>query len=113
MSEQKPLTGKYAKLAEDLRVALATGRAAEIENPEDGGTCNFDSPAIYLPKWRKSLVEQAAREAGCGCFDISTGCFLFMPDTGGQGNARTRNARAMTNKLKELGYKASVHYQMD
>ena len=104
-------------------MALAAGRAAEIKNPEDGGSCNFDSPAILLPKWKKSLVEQAAREAGCYCsvwstltFETKTGRehpFIFTPDTHAQGNARTRNAEAMAEKLKELDYDAMMYYQMD
>ena len=57
------LTGKYAKLRDDLRKALDAGRQAEQQNPEDGGTCNFDAASISLPRWNRAKVEQAAKEA--------------------------------------------------
>jgi len=41
-----PLKGKYAKLRHDLKKALEAGCAAEDANPDDGGTCNFDSSAL-------------------------------------------------------------------
>lgn len=114
--DDKPLKGKYAKLRDDLKIALAAGRKVEMEQPDDGGTCNFDSPALILPRWNHALVQRAAKEAGthamlwesCGGFR-----WVFSPNTSGQGNARTRNAEAMYKKLAELGYKASMYYQMD
>lgn len=110
------LTGKYAKLRDDLKIALLAGKSAEQANPEDGGTCNFDSPTLILPRWRKALVKQAAEEAGTSCFEWKFGIpgkFVFTPLTGGQGNARTRNAEAVKNMLKTMGYDAYMYYQMD
>ena len=111
------LTGKYAKLRNDLKIALLAGKSAERANPEDGGTCNFDSPTLILPRWRKALVKQAAKEAGSNCFEWKSfgvsGEFVFSTLTGGQGNARTRNAEAVKNMLKTMGYDASMYYQMD
>lgn len=109
------LTGKYAKLRDDLRVALEAGRVAEMAEPGDGGTCNFDSAAICLPHWQPALVTQAAKEAGTNCsrWRAFKDTFTFRPDTGGQGFARTRNAEAMTKALCEMGYDATVYYQMD
>ena len=115
-SSPAPLKGRYAKLRDDLRKALAAGKAAETENPEDGGTCNFDSASISLPRWRSSLVEQAAAEAGTGCFTWSLfggSRFVFSPDTRSQGNARSRNAEAMTEALRSMGYDAMDYSQMD
>lgn len=57
--ENPPLKGKYAKLRDDYAAALAAGLEA-AENKHDGGTCNFDSPALHLPRWNESLIEQAA-----------------------------------------------------
>ena len=116
MPEQKHLIGKYAKLAEDLRVALAAGQAAEAENPEDGGTCNFDSPALFLPHWNYGMIEQASREAGCRCYEwklFGSKMIVFTPDSGAQANARSRNAEAMCEELKSRGYDAKMYYQMD
>lgn len=109
----KPLTGKYAKLRDDLRIALKAGRSAEDANPEDGGTCNFDSAALKLPRWKEAMVKQAAKEAGTGAFKWHNGWFVFGPNTSGQANARSRNAEAMTKSLDSLGYEAFEYCQMD
>ncbi len=50
------LTGRYAKLRDDLIDAVAAGIAAEEKNPDDGGSMNFDSAAIRLPRWNLSLI---------------------------------------------------------
>lgn len=108
---QNPLPEKYAKLRDDLKAALAVGKAAEIG--EDGGTCNFDSPAIPLPRWSEKLVKRAAEEAGSGAFKwhpYHLTYFVFHPDTNKQGNDRSRNARAMTDYLKTHGYENAFEY---
>lgn len=113
---RKPLTGKYAQLRDALITALEAGRAAEAANPEDGGTCNFDSAALQLPRWNAALVEQAAREAGTHCFVWTlwgSKSYVFGPSTRAQGNARSRNADAMVAALRQLGYDAYEYCQMD
>lgn len=109
-----PLSGKYAKLAEDLRKAAAVGRAA-AELSDDGGTCNFDAASLHLDGWIRAKVEQAAREAGVGCFvwNLWGSKSYVFPIASGQGNARTAGAEAMSKHLKSAGYAASVYYQMD
>ena len=110
------LTGKYAKLRDDLRQALEAGRAAENADPEDGGTCNFDAASIFLPRWNSAKVEQAAKEAGTNCFDwylFGGRRYVFSPDSRAQGNARSRNAEAMTKALKAMGYEAMDYCQAD
>lgn len=112
----KPLTGKYAKLRDDLKAALAAGRAVEDDDPEDGGACNFDAASLLLPRWKEALVEQAAEEAGTGCFTWSLfgkKRFVFRPNTNGQANARSRNAEAMTDALARMGYQAFCYQQFD
>lgn len=114
--DDKPLTGKYAKLRDDLKIAMAAGRRAETEEPDDGGTCNFDSPCIKLPRWQHALIQRAAKEAGSNAMEwdlYGDKRWVFSPDTRAQGNARTVNAEAMYKKLKELGYAAGMYYQMD
>lgn len=109
-----PLSGKYAKLAEDLRKAAAVGRAA-AELSDDDGTCNFDAATIRLSGWTQAKVEQAAREAGVQCFVWNlwgSKSFVF-PINCGQGNARTAGAEAMSEHLKKAGYDAGMYYQMD
>ena len=108
------LTGKYAKLRDDLIAALAAGKAAETG--EDGGTCNNDSPAIELPRWNVTLVQQAAREAGSAAFEwklYRNKLFVFRPHTAAQGNDRSRNAETATAYLKSIGYHAMDYCQMD
>ena len=111
-----PLSGKYAKLRDDLMIALQAGRDAEAADPDDGGACNFDSAAIYLPRWNAALIQRAASEAGTGCFDYRSPvgrAWVFSPDTRGQANARSRNAEAMTRALKSMGYSAFDYCRMD
>lgn len=108
------LTGKYKKLAGDLKDALAYGLAHK--GVDDGGTCNFDAPTLSLPGWKKKLVEAAARTAGVGCFEWtlwSSESYVFPVPGVGQGYTRTRAAEAMSRYLKEHGYDAGMYYQMD
>lgn len=110
------LTGRYAKLRDDLRKALAAGVAAEEEDPEDGGTCNLDSAAIYLPRWNARKVQQAAKEAGTRCSDwnlFGQKHFVFFPITHAQANARSRNAEAVTKSLQSMGYDAIDYCHID
>ena len=110
------LTGRYAKLRDDLKKALEAGRTAEDANPEDGGTCNFDSASLSLPRWNAEKVKQAAKEAGTGCFIwncFGSRQFVFSPNTSAQANARSRNAAAMTAALRSMGYDAMDYCQMD
>lgn len=112
----KPLTGKYAQLRDDLKKGLEAAKIAVEANPEDGGTCNFDSPMLLLPRWKESLVQQAAAEAGTHCFAhkmFSEKMYVFSARAGGQGNSRTRAAEAMCDSLKKAGYEAYMYYQMD
>lgn len=109
-------TAKYERLTEALRRAITAAELAVAENPEDGGTCNFDSPALLLPRWNEKRVEEAAKKAGCGCFKwdcCGTGYFVFPIRVGGQGNSRTLAAETAKDSLAAEGYHASVYYQMD
>ena len=108
------LTGRYKKLAEDLKEALAYG--LEHAGTDDGGTCNFDSPTLYLPRWNRKKVEAAAKTAGVGCFmwsSFSKSCYVFSVPGVGQGYTRTNAAEAMKDFLKDRGYEAGMYYQMD
>lgn len=108
-----PLTGKYRKLADDLKTAVEAGKGAEAKNPEDGGACNFDATLIYLKGWTEKKVIQAAKEAGTTAQKYKPGLFVINPITNGQANARSRNAEAMTRKLTELGYDTCDYCTLD
>lgn len=110
---EEKLTGKYQKLFEDVLAAMAEAERVATENPEDGGTCNFDSPAVYLPKFNKKIVEKVFEKAGTFSFEWGKNTFVFGTRTGGQANRRTRAAEAAYEVMKSRGYDATVYYQMD
>lgn len=117
-----------AKQTADMKVLTyifrAAREAAEAADPiDDGGTCNFDSPAFKIPRVNTAMLEQAAADAGCTVSDFSwfggkrwhwLGCGLK-----GQGNRRTVMMEAATKRLKELALTefpimhVSGYYQMD
>lgn len=105
------LTGKYAKLRDDIIQAML--ETADLEQTEDGGTCNFDSPILNLPQWTERKLMRAAEEAGCRLWRWSGSLWVLSFRTSGQGNRRTRRAEAIARKLEELGYHTNVYYQMD
>ena len=108
------LTGKYKKLADDLKAALAYG--LEHMGTDNGGTSNFDAPSLTLPGWEKKLVNAAARTAGVICSEWTlwkSKTYVFSMRGAGQGYTRTRAAEAMCQYLKEQGYEAGMYYQMD
>lgn len=109
------LSGKYAKLRDDLKTAADQAREV-AKTSDDGGTCNFDSATLYLRGWNSKKVEQAAREAGVGFFIWNlwgSKSFVFPIPGTAQGNARTEAAEAMRESLKGMGYDAGMYCQAD
>lgn len=109
-----PLTGKYAKLRDDLLKAYA--ETEHIEQTEDGGTCNFDAPTLRLPRWNSKKIEQAAREAGGSAWKWElwgTASWVFSTRSSGQANRRSRRAEAISAALKRMGYDAGMYCAMD
>ena len=108
------LSGRYKRLADDLKAAV---KAAEFAaGGDDGGTCNFDSLMLYLPRWNGKMVKQAAEDAGISVFSSTycgRKCWLFGVPAGGQAARRTRQAKSMAQTMKAAGYTAGVYYQMD
>jgi len=113
--EPAVLTGRYAKLRDDLKDALEVGKAVEDSAGKDYGTCNFDGTGVYLIRWNHDLVRQAAKEAGTYAhgWEIGSGWWVFSPVTHSQGNPRTMNAEAVTASMGNKGYKVLGYYQMD
>lgn len=111
--DAEPLTGKYLKLSEDLNSAF---RQAEKECAEvsDGGTCNFDAPALYLPRWNAEQVKKAAKQAGHGCYKWdSFKRYVIALRLPYQGAKRTAIAEHMNEILNGMGYDSFMYYQMD
>lgn len=110
----KPLTGKYAKLRDDLRKVYEIGKAAAAQ-VEDGGTCNFDAPSLLLPRWQSAKIKQACEEAGCGCFEWK--CFnrrwVICFRIAGQAYKRETAAEVMTKALADMGYDALTYSAID
>ena len=117
--QPKPLTGRYAKLRDDIITALAIGRAAEAQELQrngDGGTCNFDSPALILPRWNAAKIQQAAKEAGTSAYKwtlYGSVRWIIEPDSRCQAEPRSVGAEAMRDVFAALGYDASMYYQAD
>lgn len=110
----KPLTGKYAKLRDDLRKVYEIGKAAAAQ-VDDGGTCNFDAPSISLPRWQSAKVKQACKEAGCGCFEWKSfgRRWVIRFRIAGQAYKRETAAEAMTKALADMGYDALTYCAID
>lgn len=99
-----------------LRAADAARIAANADGGEDGGTCNFDSPALELPRWREADIRYCAKTAGTTVFTWHIGgkrLWVFGVPLGGQANRRSRQAEAMTRSLADAGYDACEYCQMD
>lgn len=109
----KPLTGKYAKLRDDLikAHAIALDAAAQVE---DGGTCNFDAPSLLLPRWQSAKVKQACEEAGGDYFRWGySKRYVICLRLPGQANKRETAAKSMTKALTAMGYDALTYCAMD
>ena len=83
-----------------------------------GGTCNFDSPTLYLPRWNKEKVKAAVKAAGLNSFEWmpfgrSRAFLVVSVPCAGQGYTRTNAAKAMSKRLGEFGYDSGMYYQAD
>lgn len=108
------LKGKYAKLRDDIRAAIAAGKRAIIDEDDDG-TCNFDAPTLSLKGWNRKKVIQAAREAGTSAdpWGLWGRIEYIISCPYGQANRRTVYAEAIRDSLKAAGYDAGMYYAMD
>lgn len=107
---------KYAALTAAL--VQAKEAAQKYINTEDGGTCNFDSPAIDYRAMHmsKGKAVEAILAAGLRCFEWKSwgGNRLVICGLGeGQGNRNTRMAEAAEKSIKSVGIVTAMYYQMD
>ena len=105
---------KYEILTESLRAAKA---AAETHaNDDDGGTCNFDTACIVLPRWNRELTRTAFAAAGLRT-DIwkvpRASAYMVLGCYTGQGDRRTNQAEAIRETMQAAGYDCHIYYQMD
>lgn len=115
IAEAVPMTPAMLRLVAALKTAADAGRAALTG--EDGGACNFDAPALSLPRMTEKQVNACAKAAGTNVFVwrlYKQRLWVFgVPVPGPQGNDRTRQAEAMTASLAAAGYDAITYSQMD
>lgn len=112
--ENKYWPAKMYKLVTALREARVAAYAHDSD-PDDG-TCNFDAPAVDLPRWREADVEACAEAAGLRCHGwtlFGGKMWVFSVLVAGQANRRTHAAEAMTKVLNDHGFTALTYYQMD
>lgn len=106
----------WKSLIEALKLAKAI---AESVSCYDGGTCNFDSPALHIPEGMTyQQVVACCKAAGVSCFDwkpFKKGEKLAVIGCvgSGQANRRTEGAEAACKFLNDYGYQCSMYYQMD
>ena len=103
--------------------ALERGKiAASAHNADDdGGTCNFDSPALDFKAcgMKRADAETAIKAAGLHCFEWKPSRFgrdKLLVITGfqaGQANRHTETAEAFYHSMKSDGYPVTMYYQMD
>lgn len=108
------MQNRYEKLAADLRQTAQI--ALTVDLVEDGGTCNFDSLELSLPRWPAAKVKEAVNAAGLSCFKthvFGAPVYVIGVPVPRQGNAQTRQAERMAQIMHMQGYQASVWYQMD
>ncbi|MCK9416960.1 hypothetical protein M0Q97_09910 [Candidatus Dojkabacteria bacterium] len=95
----------------------AKNAANEFADSEDGGSCNFDSCVIKLPRWTEDDIKEIEKQSG-----VSIGSQLssrwykgyrFINIGNGQANRKTRMAEAAKKSLKADGYDVSMYYAMD
>lgn len=112
---------KYDKLAEDLRRAIEdTAYIEEDESIPDTGTCNLDTPGLFLNRWCEDKVKEAARRAGSYALKhedltkyFGKTYFTFGFPTHHQGEVRTRRAEAICTALTDMGYDVFLYQAMD
>ena len=124
MDKREKAPGKTMKTADSKYTTLTAAlerakKAAQLfANSEDGGTCNFDSPAIDYRAMHmsKAKAEEAIRGAGLRSFEWKSwgGMRLVVCGMGeGQGNRQTRMAEAAQKSMEADGIVTSMYYQMD
>lgn len=104
-------------IAKAIKEAAAHAKAAaDFEDWDDMGTCNFDQPYLSAKGMTKAQAAKVEELSGVGS---SIGSFLGMRvlfiygALEGQGNRRTKIAEDMKRELQAAGLDAGVYYQMD
>lgn len=106
------LTGKYAKLRNDISIACMDARRQALDE-NDTGSCNFDAACIHLPRWKEKDVIRAAEEAGVTAYKAEGSYYIIHTPRVGMAWRNTVAAQTMTQSLKASGYNVYTRYMMD
>ena len=108
---------KYEQLTKDLTTAFENAKYV-LETVDEGGTMNFDTAGVFLPRWVEEKVVEAAKAAGFyaskyyGKFLGKTGYYTFSRACG-NGNRKTAFAEAITAELAKAGYDTFCYQEAD
>lgn len=108
---------KYRPLIQAIEQASEAADA--IRDGDDGGTCNFDDPALKVPDGMTfQQVKACAMAAGINAIrwkPVKNGPIfaILSVKVHGQGNLRTEGAEAAHDVLNGLGYDCTMYYEMD
>lgn len=103
----------YEQLTKDLEIAKKEAIVFATMT-DDGGTCNFDSLMLSLPRKQHAKVFEAVEKAGLRAWHSNFWkAFIISTPVFSQANRRTAQAEIMRDIMKDCGYDASVYYQMD
>lgn len=95
----------------DLKVAAI--RALAFADLDDTGTCNFDTPWLFVeePLTEEDLIDINDK---LGCYEVEEKCYAIgYKILNGQAYRRTKMAEEFVDALRKLGYVAYVHYRID
>lgn len=100
-----------------LKLALISARAKAIEASRGvndlHGSCNLDSPVLYVPR-KNAKVEAAIKAVGLDCWHHPRRKgYVLSIGVGGQGATRTKGAEVFCKCLEEAGYDSGMWYQVD
>lgn len=116
----KAKAAQIKHLTEALNRANEAAKLAGEANPDDGGTCNFDSVVIRLPRWTPEEIAQVHEGTTARISDhVLSGWFrgyrFVTTTTGGQGALRSRMMGAALESLKAETPEIDVrgYYQAD
>ena len=108
------------QLVSALKNAEIAAITADPGQDADGGTCNFDKPAIRIPNIRKATMQEIAQASGITLHPFhwlgNKVWYWVGTSANGQAHRRTTMMQAAVNVLKDEspdGILVNGYYQMD